>query len=78
MWNMHANLEVVMISVQMQYLLKILPAELGSQVAKNLNEKLFSKILLFERIHDPLDRAEFAAAVLPLPLSLNHAMFSGG
>ena len=30
---------------QMQFLLQILPAELGSDVAKKLNQKLFSKVL---------------------------------
>jgi hypothetical protein len=36
--------------------------------------RLCEQILLFERIHDPLDRAEFAAAVLPLRLSLASAL----
>ena len=31
----------------MQYLLKILPFEIGSQVAKKLNQKLFSKVYYF-------------------------------
>eukprot|EP00291_Cryptomonas_curvata_P028662 CAMPEP_0172213196 /NCGR_PEP_ID=MMETSP1050-20130122/37453_1 /TAXON_ID=233186 /ORGANISM="Cryptomonas curvata, Strain CCAP979/52" /LENGTH=575 /DNA_ID=CAMNT_0012893991 /DNA_START=16 /DNA_END=1739 /DNA_ORIENTATION=+ len=50
---------------RMNFLFKDLPSALCGRVAKTLNEKLFSKIRLFQKIHDPIDRARFAAMLLP-------------
>ncbi len=49
---------------QLQSVLAILPEGLRQGVAASANRALFGRVRLLQHVHDPLDRAQFAAALL--------------
>jgi hypothetical protein len=50
---------------QLQDVLGMLPEDLRHGVAVSVNGGLFRRVHLLHRVHDPLDRAQLAAALLP-------------
>jgi hypothetical protein len=50
---------------QVKEVMAMLPEGLRLGVAQNVTKTLFSRVLLLRKVHDPLDRASLAAALLP-------------
>ena len=50
---------------QLQEIMTLLPEGLRQGVAQSVNRALFGRVLLFQKIQDPLDRSALASEVLP-------------